>query len=232
MDYFEYIDDYMNGELSGSKLQDFEAAMSDDSSLRKAVENYHIAKKLAEGLIEYEGEEILNKIKEEPKNNLTFKWVKPLSMAAAVILLVGMLWYFELFKRDQLSNQQFALNHFIEYGNNVRSGEVPVDSFERAIYYYNLNDFDSSSPIFRELEDEQSKIYLAYSAFKNGQYENVLSIISDYDIEDKKPIKYIKALSLIMLSRDNQAVPILNELSTEQDEYGQNASILLGKIQE
>lgn len=231
MDYFEYIDDYMKGELEGDMLQEFENGLKQNTALKSAVENYHIAKKLAGGLIEYEGEEILNKIKEEPKGHLRLNWVKPIGIAAALIILLGMVWYLDLFKGNQISNQEFASNYLIEYGSIVRSGEVPTDSFERAKYFYGLNEFDSSSPIFTELDNDESKIYLAYSAYKMGEYEDVLSIISDEEIQDKRPIQYIEALSLIMLKRENEAVSILDELSNEEDQYGQNATILLGKIQ-
>jgi hypothetical protein len=230
MDYFEYIDDYMNGDLDGDRLRDFENAMAQNNALKSAVENYHFAKKLAGGLIEYEGEEILDKIKEEPNRHFKLKWTKLLGIAAAMLLLVGMIWYLDLFKGEQISNAQFASNYFIEYGNTVRSGEVPTDSFERAKYFYGLNDFDSRDPIFALLNNEEAKIYLAFSAFKKSDYEEVLSIIADYGIQDDKPIQYLKALTLIMLTRENEATPILDNLSVGEDQYGRNAATLLDKI--
>lgn len=50
--FYEHIDDYKNGLLTGETLDQFELAMQTDASLRLAVDNYDAAKSISEGLLE------------------------------------------------------------------------------------------------------------------------------------------------------------------------------------
>ena len=62
-DFYEHIDDYKNGLLTGEVLTQFEAAMGSDASLKLAVDNYASAKSISEGLLELDMMETLNSIK-------------------------------------------------------------------------------------------------------------------------------------------------------------------------
>ena len=60
--FYEHIDDYKNGLLTGEVLDQFEAAMEGDLSLKLAVDNYDAAKGISEGLLEVDMMETLRAI--------------------------------------------------------------------------------------------------------------------------------------------------------------------------
>lgn len=66
-DFYEHIDDYKNGLLTGEVLAQFEAAVDCDPSLKLAVDNYHAAKRISEGLLEIDMLQTLQDI-EKTKN--------------------------------------------------------------------------------------------------------------------------------------------------------------------
>ncbi len=51
-DFYEHIDDYINGLLESETLAAFEKSMADDPSLKLAVDNYESAKRISEGFLE------------------------------------------------------------------------------------------------------------------------------------------------------------------------------------
>lgn len=51
-EFYEHIDDYKNGLLAGNLLARFENAMTDDASLKLAIDNYDTAKSISESLLE------------------------------------------------------------------------------------------------------------------------------------------------------------------------------------
>ena len=63
IEYYEHIDDYIDGRLSSEARQAFEDAMKTDASLKLAVENYMDAAKLSEGLLEMDIMETINNFK-------------------------------------------------------------------------------------------------------------------------------------------------------------------------
>lgn len=61
-DFYEHIDEYIDGTLSGGTLEQFESALKQNESLRLAVENYNAAKSISEGLLEVDMLETLQGI--------------------------------------------------------------------------------------------------------------------------------------------------------------------------
>jgi tetratricopeptide (TPR) repeat protein len=61
-DFYEHIDDYKNGLLKGEALDLFKAELSQNESLRIAVDNYDTAKSISEGLLEVDMMETLRGI--------------------------------------------------------------------------------------------------------------------------------------------------------------------------
>ena len=69
VDYFAYIDDYVNGQLDNEALKAFEEEMKRNISLKQAVENYPTARDLSEGLLEIDMIETLNRLQVEKHGN-------------------------------------------------------------------------------------------------------------------------------------------------------------------
>lgn len=64
-DFYEHIDDYINGLLSSEALALFEAELGQNESLRIAVDNYDAAKSISEGLLEVDMMKTLQGISNE-----------------------------------------------------------------------------------------------------------------------------------------------------------------------
>ena len=64
-DFYEHIDDYKDGLLTGEALAQFEAKMVSDASLKLAVDNYASAKSISEGLLEVDMMATLKGLKKE-----------------------------------------------------------------------------------------------------------------------------------------------------------------------
>lgn len=100
MNFYEHIEEYLEGQLSGKALEAFESAIAEDEGLRHAVDNYPEAKSLAKGLLEIDVMESIKGLNidtgsstsEESKKDIGWPmWV----LGALVLIGLGMsLWRF------------------------------------------------------------------------------------------------------------------------------------------
>lgn len=67
-DFYEHIDDYMNGLLSSEALAQFEVELGRNDSLRIAVDNYDAAKAISEGLLEVDVLSVISELDREHPN--------------------------------------------------------------------------------------------------------------------------------------------------------------------
>jgi len=179
IDFFEHIDDYMEGSLDPSLQLQFEAALKTDKSLAKAVENYDVAKKISEALLEIEIAQTIADLENESnkdatdtnedtrktpiKNNSKLLWL------LLGICLLSFLAYLGFKKgQEEKSLNQFMATVFkapIDPDATKSIDEVKMDDFQRAKYYYRLNRFKDSEALLKEIiqdNSNQDTIQLAY----------------------------------------------------------------------
>jgi len=96
--YFDHIEDYINGHLSSEDMASFKSAMSSNEELQFAVKEFQLLKDVQHVLIEEDIQASINEVQAEiaqdsqPDQSISGAkriWLKPLSIAASVILLLG-----------------------------------------------------------------------------------------------------------------------------------------------
>jgi len=137
-DYFEYIDDYIEGKLSAEDQALFAHQLRKDSSLETAVKNYHDAKKLSEGLLEADMLDTLDKLDKKGmlgKNSQEHsrrRWSVLFVLLAAISLLT---WWLTTQKNSNLNKDQILASYI-----------KPIDyaAFQKGKYFFALNNFKES----------------------------------------------------------------------------------------
>jgi len=149
-DYFEHIDDYMEGKLSSDQHALFKKEIVKNSSLKEAVSNYHDAKKLSEGFLEADIMETLSSIEfqeKEPsaktKTPSQFKWLKILGMLL-VLFLIGL----KIGKniKSKTNKEEILASYIkpIDMDATKSIDTVGMNSFEKGKYFFALNKFQES----------------------------------------------------------------------------------------
>ncbi len=175
MDFYEYIDDFLNGALKGEELKLFQSEMDKDPALKKAVENHPIAKRIAGSFAEIEAEEILSQLSDSSgKEYGRRKFLNWALIAAAVLLLICTPIVLNLFNKG--NNTNLALSYYnAPIVNSTRSVEQPTELLERGKYYFELRQFRRSDSIFTSLLDgiqgDDAQYFLGHSAFMRENYD-------------------------------------------------------------
>ena len=90
-DFFEYIEDYLQGRLSQEDKLSFEKEMAQNNELKLAVENYDIMSMIGDALIEEEIEGHIAKTLDEEQassNNGRLKWLLLFVILIAIALII------------------------------------------------------------------------------------------------------------------------------------------------
>lgn len=237
IDYFEHIEAYLDGNLETSLRADFEKQMHSDRSLKLAVENHPIAKKIANGLIEIEAQEILEKIKSEKLSKAKqFKiggWIGGIAAIGGIILFS--IWAMNNFG-GKTDYAQLASDYYISPNTNITRGvEVPKGALENAKYLFSLNRFKESRAAFQQMltdeKNDEAPLYLANISFLEGDYNAVelyLDEIDDVDLIDDA--QFLLALNYLCKEDFSTAKKILRSIAQKDTSYSERANNLLKEI--
>lgn len=237
IDYFEHIEAYIDGNLEISVRADFEKKMRSDRSLKLAVENHPIAKRIANGLVEIEALEILTKIKAEKNNKVKRfrigKWIGGVAAVGSVV-------FFSMWAMNNLGGQvdyaQLAAEYYISpKTNTTRGAETPEEPLEKAKYLFTLNDYGESREMLLQMltdeENDEAPLYLAHISFLKGDFDSVESYLDQIDdlslIDDAQ---FLLALNFICKENLTAAKKILSAIAQKDTRYSERANNLLKEI--
>lgn len=176
-DFFEHIDDYMEGTLSIDERAAFEAEMNRNISLKNAVMNYHDGKKLSEGLLELDIAATLEKLQQEAnaneqdraaiqnKNGSNMRrWLLLLGLVGGVLAL---LWWFGNRDTMGLDKSQILASYERPIDEEVtRSVDtIGMNHFQKGKHFFILNRFQESEEWLKryiEIEKDQKLLSQAY----------------------------------------------------------------------
>ncbi len=192
-DYYDHIDDYINGSLTEAERTEFERALSTDPSLQAAVDNYDDATLLSEGLLELDVLETIGKlegegghregsaeVKQVQRATKTFtlrRWLMVASMVG-VVCLSG--WWIvnqnEQSRRDKL---WASYERPIDPDATKSIDTSRMDRFQLAKYYFALNEFEKSRNVLNTLLENtnnrdtigQSHFWLAHVYINLGKWK-------------------------------------------------------------
>ncbi len=171
-DVYEYIDDYMNGLLEGEALERFETEMENNSSLKKAVENYDSAKAISEGLLEVDMMTTLNRLRAsenqaapgdgasirsmastELENKSTNpKWTirKWIAAASFIGVLVFAGWWTMEYNTKSFMMDEIVTEIIdpVDEDSKKSIDTIGKTDFEKGKHYFSRNLFEESIPYF------------------------------------------------------------------------------------
>lgn len=166
--FYEHIDDFKTGNLSDGDAQAFEAAMKEDSSLQKAVENHDVMEKVLDYLEEEHMREAIEKVRASERTNDkknisensigNVKTAKVIGMrrmlaaaaSVAVLIIAGLF----LFQESPINKDQIIANHMIPLGehpdesiqmgagNNTERSDLLLWEAHNRIHQGNYNEAD------------------------------------------------------------------------------------------
>ncbi len=158
IDFFEYIEDYLENNLSADKRLGFEEALKEDASLQAALDNFPTAKTLSEGLLELDILETIegfetaeaaaarnisdDKTAPKVKRLNTRKW----AMAASFVGLIGVGYWglrnAQTKQFDKIWETQYERPYDTTTTKSIDLSTT--DDFAAGKYYFSLNDFDKA----------------------------------------------------------------------------------------
>ncbi|MFT6334728.1 MAG: hypothetical protein ACI86M_002391 [Saprospiraceae bacterium] len=233
IDYYDHIDDYVNGMLTGAKLDAFEAAMSEDSELASAVANHDVAMGVIGSLMEdevrgvigeVEGEESVSQSQSENTQNkniqlpqkgrvISMKFL--LSIAAASVIGIVGFWGFGEYQYNQMEGEIFAQYVPILKVPNSKGGELTeLTNLKDSIYfYYSTDQYDialfmiDQYPSDQQLSDEETKLnkrIKVYSLFHQKDYQKAFDELAINDPLENDDRELLYHI-LVLLDRKEEA---------------------------
>ena len=234
IDYYDQIDDYVNGLLQGEELVAFEAAIGADSELASAVENHDVAMGVIGSLIE---EEVRGVIKEEDdeEENLSnisdqkdnypkalhgnVRWIKVIRYVAAACV-VGIVGYWGLSNLNNEIQVQFT-EVYSEPGWPSQRGDETNELTEIFVQYFGGNKNRAKSDL-RSIKLEDASLWLAEIYLQEEKFDSVLMYVPTATTNDRLKrdrINYLKILSLYYLNKHDEATIIFNSLPQDTDKF-------------
>lgn len=239
-DTFEKIEAYLNGELSGEELSQFQASLKSDAELAGQVElfkNLDVA--LAdEGAIALQketlelGDLFFNEKKEEstPIRRLPF-YRRPLAIAASIALIVSVAAVIWLNNGSgAMSNDELFAAYYEphSFANGVRGGEDTANNYDKAMDAIKLGDNDTAIRLLQSHLTEQATdvkaafaLATAYMQADPPQYGMAVQYFQ-FVIDDGKSLmvdqsKWYQALVYIKQGNKAAARLLLEKLQSSED---------------
>ncbi len=172
IDYYELLDEYVEGKLDPTVRRQFEIELNKSQDLQIALENYILAKEISQSMIELSVREQISNLKNKKNNLLIF-----VRIAAGLLVLFSVGLLFKLYHDsiNKKSEQIFASLYNPPVLSASRSGTIALTTLDSAIFLFDHRDYESSKKLFQEIIkiDKESAIsikYLAHIAINEKDY--------------------------------------------------------------
>lgn len=240
------IDKYLNNELKGLELIEFEQSLETDPLLAKEVQlqskmytflanKPNKQKQIAQ--IKSLSRDFFQKEVENQQDNL--KKIEPtykkkwflLSSAAAVLLLVVSIFYFSDNNNiyDKYANHKFI--SFVVKGDNTNFLS------QEAVTAFNSKDYKAALPLLKQLllkqEDPKIKLALGICLLETNKTEDAITFFSDLGSENiafKNEANWYLALSYLKQKDNQQTKFYLNRIVDENSYYFKDAQKLIKEL--
>lgn len=223
MNFFDHIDDYKNGSLTGETLRLFEVALENDVDLQAAVENYDAAKGISEGLLELDVMGVIEGLATTKKEvKTTIFSLRNLMVAASVVGVLVFGWWMIPVKKSVDTSALFANlyeeeNPMRQYRGNgqAEEGITPIQK-EISLYAQKEKDFAQVQQFLLDSIENKAlgKLWVAELFLEQQQLDSTLFYLPSPTTlpEQKNRIFYIKMLIAIKKGDLPQAKAYLHEL--------------------
>ncbi len=250
-DRYEIIEAYINGQLTGAELSDFEAKLQSDSDLAAQVLLFKdidagLSDKSVldfQALVHSEGEAFLQKNTSTEAAVKKIGWSRSfLGIAATLlVLVVSTFIYWQINSGKTLSGKALYAQHFDTYTLNqsIRSNDTAEDpTFQIAVEQYRSEDFKAATATFQKLatnaeQDMVLSFCLAYAYLNQKTPQFDLAQAQFQKIIDEGQSIYVHRakwyLALIYLEKEerSKAETLLKDLANSPNKIGQQAAAVL-----
>lgn len=244
---YELIERYLHGGMATEEREDFERQMQNDATLQEEV---FLHKALDEDL---PGEQELDFQKKLEQANQS--WKRPdsskdgariisfrfMAVAAILILLVGAVFFTDIFKTSATDPQDLFASNFEPYQMilNTRSGQDLLGDqqaqLNEALEAYAQKEYSKAASIFEDLKSENAdqelyELYAAVSRLAAGQavtaVEKLQKLQSESSPSLRQQVRWYLALAYIKSEQLEQAKTELKKISKDDFKYSEAADIL------
>ena len=158
MDYFEHIENYLEGRLSEEDKQLFDDELKRNEELRIALGNHQEVSGALDLLVEEGVREVLRKDKAKeiqlnPKNTNSWRWI---GIAASLLLLAGAMYFLNPFSSP--SHDDLYVAYFSDFLPPTTRGDDYVDELrvcDKAHYLMTEGDVINAETILKQHLSEQ-----------------------------------------------------------------------------
>lgn len=216
-DFFEKIDDYIQGKLTDSEKQIFEAEMEKDPLLKYAVENHNLTKDVALGFLEAEVRNILEYTENKPaKRKSTSLWKWWWIAAVFVLGLIAVVFYLGKAKKTTL---QYA-DLYIEPAWPIQRSESS-DTLSDAVKIALNGNTPAAVNMIRHtsIPDPDKNLWIAEIFARSGQADSTLHYLpyTGNEVRTRDRILYLRILSLFRNGQIHEMKAIIDSLPEDTD---------------
>ena len=246
MNNFEVIEKYIDGELEGIELLDFEKLLSTDNDIKR---DYNLSLEINNSIIEDDVMALRETMDYIYKKDSKVKRIPSVFTkrrfyyaAASVALLIATGGLIQRLSGPDLDNKAVFEKYYAPYDVTVtyRSGSTEIDrTLLKALEKYEERDYEHALVLFEEVlnsrkDDMAVNLYSGISYMEEEQYQKAStsfnSIITNSDNLFIEQAKWYLSMCYIKTGKNNDAKNILKELINEQSYYEEQAGRVLKDI--
>ncbi len=240
------MDRYLNEEMTEQERVDFETALSQNSLLRKQLEEHQM---ILEGIRCYGRKETWQKIQQleveasshsiEDRTIVT-KWLFRSMAASVLLLMIGFSYYWH--KDERMYTRLFERNFeaYQPLGGPVRGGNAEEFVLDRAFAAYYKKRYEQAIDLFKQANTQEDNyhiwFYLGNAYLGLDQAEDAIQalqkVLTYQQVEENIRIRTHWYLGLAYLKQKNKeaALDALRAIQNTDNKYGQKARELLKSI--
>ena len=245
MNYYKNIESYCDGEMSPQDIIAFEQAMKEDNELEKAVNLYKNSKKIAEGFLELDIMDTINRLEANDKveidgakdistgkTGIKIFSMRKLVIAASFIGLLGMgVWWINMMYSDKALIQNF---YYPPQLKQERGDESDMQ-LQQLNKLWNDKAYHEIIAFVHQIDSTKNDTYYsymeAYAQYKLNHFDKAKEIFSD-DIFNNHPpyneqAQWFLVLIEIQQGHYENANQTLDKIIKDKDQIYHNQAIEL-----
>ncbi|MEL7005246.1 MAG: tetratricopeptide repeat protein [Bacteroidota bacterium] len=233
----EKIDAFLNGELSGEDLRNFELALEQNEELQDEVELHRDIQRVMADKDSLELKNQLIEIAKQPMegSKMSVSRYLYLSIAATVVLFISLVF---VLQNGSKTEEELFESYYMEYpvpgklrGNNdVNTYDEAIRLYEEGKYLQSINAFQSE--FSKDSTNHLVLIYLGNSYLKTQQWGSAIQTLEQIPENSRYVYDayWFTALSKIREKQVDSAKQLLSKLIDANTIYTKKASTLLEEL--
>ncbi len=235
-DYFNQIEDYLEGNLDKNDRTMFEQQLHINAQLAEAVEEHKIAYEAVDVLSQERLKTQLKNLQKERKQRSKFSIKKYLIPIAASLLLVSLLGLY-LVMGNAYSDKGLAMSNFQTYDASGIRGTQENNAFSNGVKAYSTKDYTTALQEFTTLPATHPKITEASLLAGNAAFQlnnnkeaidQFSKVIASDDARYKEAAQWYQGLSFLKNGQSDLAKKVLQTIVADKAHaYRKKAEALL-----